>query len=229
MQEYLGNIGYALVLRRLRTVTLWIVFAASGIGLIWVANSKGSLDGGWDYPNIWMAPLRLIVSFVLGLSLYRIHDRVRMPKLGLLILSIVLVVCFQMPKFSKTGALDWNGLYDAACVLFLFPLIILCGAHSNAGTGMIGSANSRGASRIPSTSRTSGSFISLPVMRGPGIQAQGKSFLDIRCASSRDFCCVVLPEVLRRTGSGLAHSPVRYQADDGTSRAVRSSTMTLIF
>ena len=137
MQEYLGNIAYALILRRLRTVTLWIVFAISGVALIWVANSKGSLDGGWDYPNIWMAPLRLTVSFVLGLSLYRIHDRVRLPKIGLLFLSIVLVVCFQMPKFSKAGALDWNGLYDVACVLFLFPLIILCGAHSNAGTGMI--------------------------------------------------------------------------------------------
>jgi peptidoglycan/LPS O-acetylase OafA/YrhL len=137
MQEYLGNIAYALVLRRLRTVTLWIVFALSGLALIWVANSKGSLDGGWDYPNIWMATLRLTVSFVLGLLLYRIHDRIRMPKIGLLFLSIILVVCFQMPKFPKASALDWNGIYDAACVLLLFPLIILCGAHSNAGTGMI--------------------------------------------------------------------------------------------
>jgi peptidoglycan/LPS O-acetylase OafA/YrhL len=137
MQEYLGNIAYAVILRRLRTVTLWIVFAIFGVTLIWVANSKGSLDGGWDYPNIWLAPLRLTVSFVLGLWLYRIHDGIRMPKVGLLILSIVLVVCFQMPKFSKAGALDWNGLYDAACVLFLFPLIILCGAHSKAGAGMI--------------------------------------------------------------------------------------------
>ena len=137
MQEYLGNIAYAFVLRRLRTATLWIVFAISGVALIWVANSKGSLDGGWDYPNIWMAPLRLTVSFVLGLWLYRIHDRIRMPKIGLLLLSIVLVVCFQMPKFPKVGALDWNGIYDAACVLVLSPLIILCGAHSNAGTGMI--------------------------------------------------------------------------------------------
>src|SRR6202522_2033842 len=92
MQEYLGNIAYALILRRLRTVTLWIVFAISGLALIWVANSKGSLDGGWDYPNVWMAPLRLTVSFVLGLWLYRIHDRIRMPKIGLLFLSIVLVV-----------------------------------------------------------------------------------------------------------------------------------------
>jgi threonine/homoserine efflux transporter RhtA len=59
MQEYLGNIAYALVLSRLRTVTLWIVVAISGFALIWVANLKGSLDGGWDYPNIWMAPQRL--------------------------------------------------------------------------------------------------------------------------------------------------------------------------
>jgi len=137
MQEYLGNIAYALILRRLRAITLGILFAISGLLLIWVANSKGSLDGGWDYPEIWMAPLRLTVSFVLGLWLYRVHDRMRMPKIGLLLLSLVLVVCFQMPRFHKAGILDWNGLYDVACVLFLFPLIILCGAHSDAGMGMI--------------------------------------------------------------------------------------------
>jgi peptidoglycan/LPS O-acetylase OafA/YrhL len=53
------------------------------------------------------------------------------------LLSIVLVVCFQMPVFPKVGEYSLNGLYDAACVLFLFPLIILCGAHSDAGAGMI--------------------------------------------------------------------------------------------
>jgi len=137
MQEYLGNIAYALVLRRLRSATLGIIFALSGLGLIYTANVKGSLDGGWGYPEIWMAPLRLTVSFVMGLWLYRVHERIRLPKIGLLMLSILLVICFQMPEFSKEGALSWNGLYDAACVLFLFPVIILCGAHSNAGRGMI--------------------------------------------------------------------------------------------
>ena len=43
----------------------------------------------------------------------------------------------QLTKLPKAGAIDWNGIYDAACVLFLFPLIILCGAHSDSGTGMI--------------------------------------------------------------------------------------------
>src|SRR5271155_1552251 len=137
MQEYLGNIAYALILRRLRTTTLGIIFGWSGLLLIWTANTKESLDGGWGYPEIWMAPLRLTVSFVMGLWLYRIHDCIRFPKIGLLLLSIVLVVCFQMPQFSNVRGLSLNGLYDAACVLFLFPLVILCGAHSTAGTGMI--------------------------------------------------------------------------------------------
>jgi peptidoglycan/LPS O-acetylase OafA/YrhL len=137
MQEYLGNIAYALILRRLRAITLGIIFGLSGLLLIWVANTKGSLDGGWGYPVIWMAPLRLTVSFVMGLWLYRIQDRIRRPKIGLLALSIVLVVVFQMPKFSNAVGLSLNGLYDAACVLLLFPLIILCGAHSEAGAGMM--------------------------------------------------------------------------------------------
>jgi peptidoglycan/LPS O-acetylase OafA/YrhL len=34
-------------------------------------------------------------------------------------------------------AFSLNGLYDAACVLLLFPLIILYGAHSEAGAGMM--------------------------------------------------------------------------------------------
>lgn len=137
MQEYLGNIAYALILRRLRAFTLGIIFGVSGLLLIWVANTKGSLDGGWGYTEIWMAPLRLTASFVMGLWLYRIQSRIRHPRIGLLALSIVLVVVFQMPKFPNAGGLSLNGLYDAACVLLLFPLIILCGAHSEAGAGMM--------------------------------------------------------------------------------------------
>src|SRR5271155_765228 len=137
MQEYLGNIAYSLILRRLRAITLGIIFGLSGLLLVWVANTKGSLDGGWGYPVIWMAPLRLTVSFVMGLWLYRVQDRIRRPKIGLLTLSLVLVVVFQMPKFPNVGGLSLNGLYDAACVLLLFPLIILCGAHSEAGAGMM--------------------------------------------------------------------------------------------
>lgn len=47
MRESLGNIAYALILRRLRAITLGVIFGLSGLSLIWVANSRGSLDGGW--------------------------------------------------------------------------------------------------------------------------------------------------------------------------------------
>jgi peptidoglycan/LPS O-acetylase OafA/YrhL len=104
MQEYLGNSAYALVLRRLRAVTLGIIYAVSGLLLIWVANSKHSLDGGWGYPNIWMAPLRSTASFVMGLWLYRIHERVRVPRMGLLMLSILLLLVFQAPVFPTVGS-----------------------------------------------------------------------------------------------------------------------------
>src|SRR5246127_5587173 len=108
MQEYLGNIAYALILRRLRALTLGIIFGVSGLMLIWVANMKGSLDGGWGYPDIWMAPLRLTVSFVMGLWLYRIPARIRRPKIGLLVLSILLVIIFQAPKFPNAGGVSFN-------------------------------------------------------------------------------------------------------------------------
>src|ERR1700759_2983623 len=85
MQEYLGNIAYALILRRLRTIILAIIVGLSGLALTWVANSKGSLDGGWDYPNMWMPPLRLTVSFVLGLWLHRRQEASRLPKIGLIL------------------------------------------------------------------------------------------------------------------------------------------------
>src|SRR5579863_2324812 len=70
MQEYFGNIAYALVLRRLRTITLLKIFLVSGLLLVWVANAKGALDGGWGYRDIWIGSLRVTVSFVLGLWLY---------------------------------------------------------------------------------------------------------------------------------------------------------------
>src|SRR6201995_2466719 len=81
MQEYLGNIAYALILRRLRTIILAIIVGLSGLLLIWTANTKGSLDGGWGYPEIWMPSLRLTASFVMGLSLHRRQEASRLPKI----------------------------------------------------------------------------------------------------------------------------------------------------
>ena len=134
-QEYLANIAYALVLRRLGTRVLGIIAVLGGLILLWEALQRGSLDAGWGYQNFWMAPIRLIFPFATGLWIYRVRDRLPRIELGFLPLTVALLAAFMMPVFPKIGSFSFNGLYDAFCVLLVFPLILIAGAHSYAGTG----------------------------------------------------------------------------------------------
>lgn len=136
-QEYLANIGYALVLRRLRTTVLAVIAVLGGSILLWKALQRGSLDAGWGYGNFWMAPIRLIFPFVTGLWLYRVHDRLPRMRLGFLPLTAALLVAFTVPVLPKLGSFSFNGLYDALCVLLVFPAILVAGSHLNAGTGFM--------------------------------------------------------------------------------------------
>jgi peptidoglycan/LPS O-acetylase OafA/YrhL len=131
-QEYLANVGYALVLRRLRTRTLAIVAVLSGSVLLWEAIQRGSLDAGWGYKNFWMAPIRLAFPFVAGLWLYRVYDRLPHINVGFLPLTAVLLAAFMIPVLPKFGSFSCNGFYDALCVLVVFPVILIAGAHSRA-------------------------------------------------------------------------------------------------
>jgi peptidoglycan/LPS O-acetylase OafA/YrhL len=137
-QEYLANIAYALVLRRLRTRVLAIIAVLGGLILLWEALQRGSLDAGWGYRNFWMAPIRLTFPFVTGLWLYRVHDRLPRIRLGFLPLTVALLAAFMMPVLPKFGSFSSNGLYDALCVLLIFPAILVAGSHSDAGRGLMG-------------------------------------------------------------------------------------------
>ena len=137
-QEYLANIGYALVLRKLHTRVLGTIAVFGGLILLWEALQRGSLDAGWGYHNFWMAPVRLTYPIVTGLWIYRVRDRLPRIKLGFLPLTIALLSAFMVPVFPRLGWFSCNGLYDALCVLLLFPSILIAGAHSQAGSGLIG-------------------------------------------------------------------------------------------
>jgi peptidoglycan/LPS O-acetylase OafA/YrhL len=131
-QEYLANVGYALVLRRLRTRTLAIIAVLSGSVLLWEAIQRGSLDAGWGYRNFWMAPIRLAFPFVAGLWLDRVYDRLPHINVGFLPLTAVLLAAFMIPVLPKLGSFSCNGFYDALCVLVVFPVILIAGANSRA-------------------------------------------------------------------------------------------------
>jgi peptidoglycan/LPS O-acetylase OafA/YrhL len=134
--EYVGNLAYALLLRRLSAKALPPIMLLGAIALIWTGAARGSLDGGWGWSNLWMAPVRLTYPFVAGLWMYRSLDRLPRLRIGFLPLTALLTIAVLMPVWPEVGRIKWNGLYEAALIILLFPAVILAGAHSNAGKGM---------------------------------------------------------------------------------------------
>ena len=133
LQEYIGNLAYALVLRRLGTQALAITALIAGLVSAAMALSLGSYDTGWGLANFWGAPVRLAYPFITGLLIFRLHDRLPRWRIGFVPLSISLGVVFAAPVLSSYGGLKLNGLYQALCVLLLFPAIIVLGRHSGGG------------------------------------------------------------------------------------------------
>jgi peptidoglycan/LPS O-acetylase OafA/YrhL len=137
LQEYIGNLAYAFVLRHLSARTLAIIAVLSGAILLVCGGYLGSLDQGSDWRSFWMAPVRLCFPFVTGLWLYRVKDRLPDIRLGWLPLTILMVAVMAFPTLPAVGGVKINGLYEAACIVFLFPFIVLAGSHSEAGRGMM--------------------------------------------------------------------------------------------
>jgi peptidoglycan/LPS O-acetylase OafA/YrhL len=132
LQEYIGNIAYALILRRLKARWLFAILIVTGAGLIGFAAQNNSMDMGSDFGSYGRGMLRMAFSFTLGLWLYRVHDR--FPKLcaGWIVLSLVLIAAMCVPRIPQSVA-HANGLLEVMMVILLFPLIVLLGAHSLIG------------------------------------------------------------------------------------------------
>ena len=130
-QEYIANLAYALVLRRLTLP--WLVGSTAIAALVSAATALmlGSYDTGWGLANFWGAPVRLAYPFLAGLLLYRLGERLPRVRLGFGWLSLILLAVFAAPVLPEEGGVKWNGVYQAACVLFLFPAILILGRHSD--------------------------------------------------------------------------------------------------
>lgn len=132
LQEYIANILYAVALRRLSTKALGVVVFLAGLGLFALAYTENSIDAGSDWDTFALGPVRMGFSFTMGLWLYRIRSKGPKLRLGWMVLTALLVVLFALPQVPKSVP-HGNGLYQAVLVMLVFPLIILCGAHSEIG------------------------------------------------------------------------------------------------
>jgi peptidoglycan/LPS O-acetylase OafA/YrhL len=131
-QEYLANIVYGSLACRLSNRALGGLCAAAAVALVLTAQHFGNLSTGWAWSNFWAAFVRLAYPFLAGLLLYRLQIRIRLRH-AYLWLSLLLVAVFASPAM---GRLD--GLYEALCVVVLFPLVIACGAGTARLEGLQG-------------------------------------------------------------------------------------------
>ena len=149
--EYIGNILYAFVLRRLPTVVLGMLCGASAfltmnLALGWdvfgfFAQPKYDVIGGWSITpdQMYVGFSRLLYPFLCGLLISRL-----LPKFitkenpsgsplgirgGFWWASLLLVVLFAVPQIGGKSCVA-DGLYQVFAIVLMFPVIVLIGAGS---------------------------------------------------------------------------------------------------
>ena len=142
--EYFANIIYALFIRRFPQWLLALFVAASAfltlnVALGWdVFGTLGerpgtayTMVGGWALtaPELTIGFTRLLFPFFAGLLLSRLGWKIHVRG-GFLWCSLLLVVLLAMPRVGGEAHGLWNGMYEAACILLFFPVVVLMGAGS---------------------------------------------------------------------------------------------------
>ena len=130
--EYIGNILYALFIRKLPTKALAVVVFAIGCGLavFAIAGPLGDICVGYSLTETEFTGgfLRLLFSFSAGLLLYRIFKPAKKVKGAFWICSLSIVALLAIPRIGGAEDLWMNGIYDTLCCIVFFPLLVYLGA-----------------------------------------------------------------------------------------------------
>lgn len=131
--EYIGNILYAVFIRRLSNKMLALLVGVTAILWIWfVAFDISGYDMigiGWtlDTVNFFGGLMRMMFPFTLGMLMARNFKPVKVR--GIFWISIVILFAlFSVPYFPKTANVSVNGIYELACIMIVFPVIVWLGA-----------------------------------------------------------------------------------------------------
>lgn len=135
--EYIGNIVYALVIRRLSTRLLSLLTVALCCALTWFAvtdqSGYGYIGVGWtvDSMNMLGGSLRMLCSFTAGVLLSRIFKPFNNVRGAFWISTAVLLALFHVPYINSSyslggifGTLSLNGVFESVCIVAIFPLIV---------------------------------------------------------------------------------------------------------
>ncbi|WP_285055422.1 acyltransferase family protein [Pedobacter ginsengisoli] len=127
--EYIANILYAVWIRRFSKTALSVLVGIAAVVLAHLAISNGDVSGGWTFnaEHLRIGFTRVMFPFFAGVLLSRIAKPTRI-KNALLWCSLLVAVVLYMPRIGGTEQGWMNGIYDAVCIIIVFPLIVYLGA-----------------------------------------------------------------------------------------------------
>ena len=131
--EYIGNILYALFIRRLSNKALTVFVVLLGVALaafaVFNVSTYGNIGVGWtlDGVNFLGGSLRMLFPFSLGMLMSRNFKAMKV-KGAFWICAISLIALFSVPYLEGLEPLCMNGVYEAFCVIVAFPIILWIGA-----------------------------------------------------------------------------------------------------
>lgn len=131
--EYIGNIFYALFIRRMgnKALTFLVTFMGIGLALFAIFNLSGAghLGVGWSLAeyNFLGGMLRLMFAFSAGLLMSRFFKPAKIRG-AFWITGLIIVVLLSMPYITGEATPWVNGIYDAITVILIFPLLVYLGA-----------------------------------------------------------------------------------------------------
>jgi peptidoglycan/LPS O-acetylase OafA/YrhL len=129
--EYIANILYAIGLRKLsnRALSIFVLLSAGLLFHLAVFGKRGDLIGGWsiDSTQLHIGFARLLFPFFAGILLMRLGKRIHI-KGAFAVCSLLLIAALSLPRFGGTEHHWINGLYEALCIIILFPIIVAIGA-----------------------------------------------------------------------------------------------------
>ena len=144
--EYIGNICYALFMRRMSTKVLAFFTLLLGIVHAWffIGDVSGydMIGVGWtiDAVNFWGGFIRMLFPFSVGMLLARTY-KPRKVKGTFWICTFILIALFAVPYIPSENGISLNSLYEFICIACIFPALVWLGASGSASGSPKGSAS----------------------------------------------------------------------------------------
>lgn len=132
--EYVANILYAMLIRKFTSRWLAVLVFLAGCALIHQCYTQGNNIGGWtlDAEQCRVGLTRLMFPFFGGLLLFRLCKPGRIRH-GFWWCSLLLAGTLAAPHVGGAEHFRLNGLYDAFCIIVIFPVIVFLGASDIPG------------------------------------------------------------------------------------------------